>query len=205
MTLLRRRIVGAVAVFATLALSACAVPGQGEPGVAATYGDRVVTNQQVLDMSQAYADLGTASSGAGEPLTMLLLGPDLVAAAEKLGTPISDTKLQTAAQEWIAYNKNGGTATPEALELVHYLLAFYYLLTSPEGATVLNQAGIDAEAGVVASPRYGSFTHAQYVKTVNSGLNDVVAGKASLGDLLFVPFKQTSGFAGASPTWVSVG
>lgn len=205
MTLLRRRIAGAVAVLTTLALSACAVPGQGDPGVAATYGDRVVTNQQVFDMSQAYLDIGTASSGVGEPLTMLLLGPDLIAQAEKLGMVVSDDMLKSKTQEWIGYSQNGGTLTPATVELVHGLLAIYYLLTSTDGVAVLEKAGTDAEAGVVASPRYGAFTRAQYALTVNGGINDVVAGKATLGDLLFVPFKQVSGFAGASPTWVSGG
>jgi hypothetical protein len=205
MTLLRRRIVGAVAILATLALSACAVPGQGDPGVAATYGDRVVTNQQVLDMNQAYVDLGTASSGAGEPLTMLLLGPDLISEANNLGMVMSDEKLTTAAREWIAYNQHGGTVTPESLELVHDLYALFYLLTSTNGNAVLEQVGSDAQAGVVASPRYGAFTSAQYIQSINAGINDVVAGKATLGDLLFVPLKQVSGFAGPSPTWISGG
>jgi hypothetical protein len=205
MTHVRRRVVGAIAVLATLALSACAVPGQGEPGVAATYGDRVVTNQQVLDMNQAFLDVGTASSGIGQPLTMLLIGPDLVTGAEKLGMVLSDAKVTTAAQEWIAYNKNGGTVTPEALQLVRDLYAVYYLLTSTDGVAVLLKAGTDAEAGVVASPRYGAFTIAQYEQTVNGGINDVVAGKTSLGDLVFTPFKQVSGFAGATPPWVSGG
>jgi hypothetical protein len=205
MTLLRRRIVGAAAVLATLAISACAVPGQGDPGVAATYGDRVVTNQQVLDMSQGYADLGTASSGAGAPLTMLLIGPDLIAGAEKLGMVVSDDKLNSVAEEWIAFNRRGGTVTPAALELVRDLLAVLYLSRSADGIAVLEQAGIDAEAGVVASPRYGSFTRTQYVTTVNGGFSDVDKGKEAMGDLLFVPLKEISGFAGASPTWISGG
>jgi hypothetical protein len=205
MTLLRRRIVGAVAVLATLALSACAVPGQGEPGIAATYGDRVVTNQQVLDMSQAYEDLGTVSSAPGEPLTMLLLGPDLVAEATRLGMPLTDEKVQTSAEDWIAYNKVGGTVTPAALELVRDLYSLFYLFTSTDGIAVLEKAGTDAAAGVVASPRYGTFTLPQYVQTVNTAYNDAIVGQTSLKGLLFTPFKQVSGFAGASPTWVSGG
>ncbi len=205
MTVLRRRIVGAIAVFAALALSACAVPGQGKPGIAATYGDRVVTNQQVLDMSRAYVDLGTAPKSAGEPLTMLLLGPDLVAEAENMGMNLTDDKVENAAEDWIAYNQNGGTVTPEVLELVRDLYSLFYLFASTDGVAILEKAGADAEAGVVASPRYGAFTSAQYIKTVNAGLNDVIAGKAALGDLLFVPFKQVSGFASVSPTWVSGG
>lgn len=205
MTLLRRRIVGAVAVLAVLALSACAVPGQGDPGVAATYGDRVVTNEQVVAMSKAYADLGTAPSGAGQALTMLLIGPDLVAEAERLGMNASDAKLQKAAEKWIAYNQQGGTVTPEGLEFVRDLFAVFYLMTSTEGIAVLEKAGLDAEAGVVASPRYGEFTRAQYSTTVNGGITDIVAAGDTLGDLKFTPFQQVSGFAGAVPTWVSGG
>src|SRR5512143_1901801 len=132
MTLLGRRVIGAIAVFATLAVSACAAPGQGDPGVAATYGDRVVTNQQVVDMGQAYASLGVASGGAGGPLTLVLLGPDLIAEAEKLGMNASDEMVKRSTQDWIDYNKSGGTVTPAAVELVHDLLAFYYLLTIPD-------------------------------------------------------------------------
>ena len=205
MTLLRRRIVGAVAVLAALALSACAVPGQGDPGVAATYGDKVITNEQVVAMSKGYADLGAAPSGAGEALTMLLIGPDLVAKAEKLGMNASESKVQTAAEKWIAYNQQGGTVTPEGLELVRDLLAVFYLLTSKEGIAVLEQAALDAEEGVVASPRYGEFTVAQYSITVNEGITDVVAAGDTLGALAFTPFQQVSGFAGAVPTWVSGG
>ena len=205
MTLLRGRVIGAIAALAALTLSACAVPGQGDPGVAATYGERVVTNQQVVDMSKAYVDLGTTSGGIGAPLTMLLIGPDLIASAEKLGMVVSDDKLKVDAQKWIDYNKNGGTVTPAAIELVHDLLAIYVLMSSTDGIAVLEKAGVDAEAGVVASPRYGAFTRAQYVNTVNAGLNDIVAGKTSLGDLVFTPFRQVSGFAGPSPTWVTGG
>jgi hypothetical protein len=205
MTLLSRRIVGAVALLATLALSACAVPGQGDPGVAATYGDRVVTNQQVLDMGQTYADLGTASNAVGEPLTMLLLGPDLIAEAEKLGMVVSDDELATKAQAWIDSNQKGGTVTPETLELVHDLSAVIYLLMSTDGIGVLEQAGIDAEAGIVASPRYGSFTRAQYAKTINAALNEIAASEVGPDEPLFASFRQVSGFAGVVPTWVSGG
>jgi hypothetical protein len=205
MTPVSRRIAVAVAALATLALAACSVPGQGDPGVAATYGDRVVTNQQVLDMSQAYADLGTAPGGVGEPLTMLLLGPDLIAEAEELGLVVSDAKLQNAAENWIAYNERGGTVTPEALTLVHDLLAVFYLLTSDEGVAVLEQAGIDAEAGVVASPRYGAFTNAAYYATLLNGYNEVTNDSGALGVLLFVPFGQVNGFAGEIPSWISGG
>jgi hypothetical protein len=200
-----RRISGAVVALATLTLAACAVPGQGNPGVAATYGDRVVTNQQVLDMSQAYADLGTAPSGVGEPLTMLLLGPDLIAEAEELGLVVSDATLQNAAENWIAHNERGGTVTPEALTLVHDLLAVFFLLTTYEGIAVLEQAGIDAEAGVVASPRYGAFTNAAYYATLLKGYNEVAADPGALGVLLFVPLGQVSGFTGEVPSWISGG
>jgi hypothetical protein len=207
MTLVSRRVVGAIAiaVVATLALSACAVPGQGAPGVAATYAGRVVTNQQVLDMDQAFLDLGTTSSSVGEPLTWLLLGPDLIAGAVKLGMPLTDAKANASAQEWIAYNQNGGTVTPAALELVRDLLAFYYLLTSTDGVTALLKAGTDAEAGVVASPRYGAFTDAQYRQTVSAGLTILAAKKLGPNEPAFAPFGQVSGFAGAVPPWVSGG
>jgi hypothetical protein len=64
---------------------------------------------------------------------------------------------------------------------------------------------MDAEAGVVASPRYGAFTNSAYYASLLQAYNEVTADSGELGVLLFIPFGQLSGFAGEVPSWISVG
>jgi hypothetical protein len=118
---------------------------------------------------------------------------------------ISEEKIQAGAKAWMAHNQQAGTATPQVLALVHDLFAVYYLLTSDQGVEALKKAGADAEAGVVASPRYGPFTNAAYYATLLKAYNDVAADPSAEGVLRVVPLAQIGGFGDASPTWVSGG
>ena len=153
-----RRIARVVAVLATLVLAACAVPGQGDPGVAATYGDRVVTNQQVLDYDQAFADLGTPATGPGVALTLLLLGPEVIAAAEDRGFTVTDDEAMIAAKAWMRYADRDGTPTSDALDVVRAELALIELLTTDAGFAALEEITRGIEDDAVISPRHGAFT-----------------------------------------------
>jgi len=205
MTPVSRRIAAAAAALAILALSACAVPGQGDPGVAGTYGDRVVTNQQVIDTSRAFLDLGTSVDGNGAPLTLLLIGPDLISDAEKLGFRVTEDELQSRADQWVAYAQHGGEVTPAGLEVVHELMALLFLLTSDEGAAALEQVADDAEAGIVASPRYGTFTRSRFDQAVVAGINEAGDTPSTPSAIFFIAFRQVNGFDNPVPAWISGG
>ena len=111
MTPVRRRIARALTVLATLALAACAVPGQGDPAGAATLGDRVVTNAQVRTPMRSRSS-ATPLTGPGLPLTFLLLGPDYIARRGELGFILKDSDVTTVAQGWMTFDHKEGTATP---------------------------------------------------------------------------------------------
>ena len=150
----RRRISVAVAALATLALAACAVPGQGDPGVAATFGDRVITNQQVLDYGQAFVDLGTPATSPGVPLTLLLLGPEVISAAEEQGDTVTDVEVKIAARTWMHYTDRDGTPTADALEVVRTELALIQLLTTDEGFAALEEITRGVENDAVIGPQW---------------------------------------------------
>lgn len=201
----RRRISGAVAAFATLALAACAVPGQGSPGVAATYGDRVVTNQDVLDYDQAFLDLGTPATGPGVSLTLLLLGPEVILAAEEQGFTVTDVEAKIAARVWMHYADRDGTPTSDALDVVRAELALIQLLTTDAGFAALEEITYGIEADAVISPRHGTFTTQQFEATIIDALNQAVSEKLGTDRMVFVAFYQVDGLAGELPAWISGG
>jgi hypothetical protein len=200
-----RRISGAVAALATLALSACAVPGQGDPGVAATYGDRVITNQQVLNYGQAFVDLGTPATSPGVPLTLLLLGPEVIAAAEEEGFTVTDVEAKIAARAWMHYADRDGVPTPDALEVVRAELALIELLTTEEGFAALEEITRGVENEAVVSPRNGAFTKQQFEATIIDALNQAVSEKLGTDRVIFVAFYQVDGTTGGVPSWISGG
>jgi hypothetical protein len=198
-------IAGAAAALATLALAACAVPGQGDPGVAATYGDRVVTNQDVLDYEQAFVDLGTPTTSPGVALTLLLLGPEVIAAAEERGFTVSDDEGMIAAKAWMRYADREGKPTPGALEVVRTELALIDLLTTESKYAALKEISLGIEDDAVISPRHGPYTQDQLEATIIDALNVAVDEQLGTEDLLFVAFYQVDGTTGELPSWISGG
>jgi hypothetical protein len=205
MTLVSRRLLAAVAVLATLAAAGCAVPGQGSPGTAATYGGREVTDQQVIDFSRGFLDLGTAAADPGTSLTLLLLGPEIVDNAAKLGFVATDDDVTATAEAWIAFDGNGGEATPAALEITRDAMALDFLVRLDAGAQAVHQLGYDAESAITANPRYGAFTGDRFWASVNDVVNKGVAASTGSDTWFFTVFGQVSGFTRATPDWVSSG
>ncbi len=205
MTLVSRHVLRAAAIIAVLATSACAVPGQGAPGDAATFGDRSVTDQQVYDLGRGFVDLGNASSGPGTPLTMALIGPALVDQATTLGFSATDADVASTADAWITFDGRGGTASPAALEVTRYAMAIDFLLRTEDGVTALHQVGLDAEAKVETNPRYGPFTVSTFENNLLAALNQGLANAPDVDTWFFSVFNQVSGFAVAMPDWISTG
>ncbi len=200
----RRRVARALTVLATLALAACAVPGQGDPAVAATLGDRVVTNAQVQEYTDAFFELGDAVTSPGVPLTFLLLGPDLISRAEDLGFVLEDSQVANIAQAWMTFDNKEGTATPVALDLVRQSLALYFLLTSDAGFAAVQDLAKAAEQSVVVNPRYGAFSAVQFNTTIGTAGQSAIQKQGSSDQVLFfVEFYQVDAFQGGVPDWIS--
>jgi hypothetical protein len=200
-----RRSVAVAAIVGTLALSACAVPGQGSPGVAATYGDRVVTNQEVLDYDQAFIDLGTPATGLGVSLTLRLLGPEVVSAAQEQGFTVTDDEAMTAAKAWMDYADLDGTPTPDALDVARTELALIELLTTEASFATLEEITQGIEDDAVISPRHGTFTNEQFVATIIDALNQAVDEQLGTDGRVFVAFYQVDGLTAEVPSWISGG
>jgi hypothetical protein len=200
-----RRISGAVIALATLALAACAVPGQGNPGVAATYGDTVVTNQEVLDYDQAFVDLGTPAISTGVSVTLLLLGPTVISVAEEQGFTVTDDEAMIAAKAWMRHAGRDGTPTPDALEVVRAELALIQLLTTETGFAALEEITQGIEDDAVISPRHGTFTKERLDATLTDALEQVIRESLGSKRLIFVAFFRVDGLANELPLWISVG
>jgi len=205
MTLVSRRVARAVTLLAVLVTTACAVPGQGSPGAAASYGDREVADQQVIDLSRGYLDLGTSAATPGAPLTLLLLGPEIIDTAEGLGFTTSDADVKAKAEAWIAFDGNGGEATPAALEITRDAMALDFLLRIDDGAAAVQKLGYDAEPAITANPRYGTFSGDAFWASVASVVNKGVGASTDIGTWYFTVLGELSGFTATSPGWVSTG
>ncbi len=205
MTRVSQRIAIAVAALATLTLSACAVSGQGDPGVAATYGDRVVTNQQVLDYGKVFVDFGTPATGPGVALTLLLLGPDLLSAAQEHGFTVTDDEVTIAARVWARYGGQDGDPTPGMLAIAREELALIHLLKTDAGFAAVQEITRNVEDSAVISPRYGAFSGARFEQTIVAALNEAISKELGTARVLFAAFYQLDGFTQPIPAWVSGG
>lgn len=200
---LRRAIRAVLLLLVAASATACAVPGQGQPGIAATYGDVVITNQEVIDARAALAALGTYTGRPGEPLTLLLLGDEFIAAAADRGFEPTPATIAQGALLWKAANLTDLTA-PSDLEMriVEIVQSVTFLAYVDGGLAEIDRIGAEAARGIVASPRYGPFTEEALHASLVNALTDATDRSEELQGAFFLVFKQVSGFADAPPSWI---
>lgn len=200
----RHLVAAASAAVLSLLLAACAVPGQGTPGVAATDGDRVITVADTVVVEDA---LRTLHDGPhpGETLTLLLLEPEVREAARSLGFAITDAQLRNDGQLWLAM-RQADTNIPlgaQELRVIRMVREMTYLVTTEGGFDELLRILQRLEDDVEASPRYGDFTVQSFANAFELILSDFATRQAELGPAIFVLFKDVNGFdAMANPGWV---
>jgi len=207
MTFSRLRRVALVLV-AALALGGCGVPGKGDPGVVATYRDRVITDRDITAVYNALDDL-CAHPHAGEDLTLLLLGPEVVAIADELGLGMTDEQLLDVSDLWIAYwsqGRSGCTVTADAVEVVRIVEAINLLMHDADGVTALFGLVQDIEAYATISPRYGDFTLESFTESVHAISAFIEENELMLSAAQFSAWKDVNGFDMADqPDWISGG
>jgi hypothetical protein len=189
-----------------LLLSGCSVSGDGAPGVAAIYRDRVVTND---DVNQIYSALDTLYSRPhpGEDLTLLLIGPEAVSIAQSLGVDLSDPIARQDALLWMSAQQ-GAQVEPDAtvLEVTREVRAIAYIINDPDGLVALLRLVQDVEENTIASPRYGTFSLENFSDSIGE-ISDYLANDGpALGPAQFIAYRNVDGFtAEAPPEWFAGG
>jgi hypothetical protein len=199
----------ALVAAALLALGGCAVPGMGEPGVAAVYRDRIVTDGDITSIRHAMDDLYSGPN-SGEDLTLLLIGPEVIAIADQLDLSLTDDQLLEQAGIWITYATEGQVTdlgvTPGALEVVRIVEDVNLLMHDPDGLIALTGLVQDIEDNSTISPRYGDFTLENFSNSVATISKYITENETGLSFAQFVVWKDINGFVMTNqPDWISGG
>ncbi len=193
---------------ALLVMGGCAVPGKGEPGVAAEYRDRVITEDDVTAIRTGFDDLHTWVD-AGEDLTLLLIGPEVVATAEQHELGMTDDEVRSAANLWVSFVEGPwAEPSPGAKEIVRVVMSIFLLMEEPsgEGLEALFKLARDVEAHTVASPKYGEFTLTSFAESISAIIQYTEENQTGLGPAEFIVFKEVNGFSAMDgPDWISGG
>jgi hypothetical protein len=198
----RAAVIGAAIV--TLALTACAPPGQpGAPGVAATYEGVEITNVQIDAIQQAWVDdtQGQDVAERRQILTIELLHDDLLAKAAELGYPVALSTAKTYADQWIIFEGQEGEASEETVHATQGILALYIVaLTDPTLATLTEIS--DKVAGeVVASPRSGTYSTETLLNDVKTAMQ--TAEEKGLGSQYsYTEFQNVAAFTVSDREWI---
>jgi len=203
-----RRLIAATVTAAALTVSGCAVPGQeADPGVAAQYDARTLTNAQVNDVYQAWV---VDTEGAEVPtqrrsiITIELMAPQLVVAAEEAGYPISDDQALTYAIQWIRFaGIEEGEPSQQLVETVRAIFALAVLAVVEPELETLRQIAQDVEDNAVFSPRSGEFSTETFLTSVTSALD--YAASQNLGPFFFTAFVNVNGLVEPASPWIDRG
>jgi|GEM_PF-945474 len=194
----------AAALVAVLALSACAVTGQpAHPGTAAIYDGATITSAQVAAWGTAQDDMGYTND-PGAVLTLLLLKPALDKEAAIESIVFADKQISDEAQSWMsASNAKVVSPTPDMMDVVRTLRVLHALLQTTTGKAAIKTAAESIEAKTEANPVYGHFTWAQFTNSFDIVATRYQNGQGQYGDIVYLVFKDLSGFDGnAQRKWM---
>jgi hypothetical protein len=198
----------AVAVVTLIVLGGCAVPGKGEPGVAAEYRGNVITDQNITELRDVMGDELYSAPQAGEDLTLLLVGPDAVTFVEQLGYDLSDDYVAGRAQQWISYSSKGqindAVVTPACLAVVRVVDALNIMMHDADGLLALRSLVSDIEQNATFSPRYGDFSMENFSASIQAISDYIDQHETELSFAQFTLWQRVNGFnLSARPEWVS--
>jgi len=193
-----------VSVGLSVSLAACAPPGQeGDPGVAATYGDTTVTNVDLGNIVGAWAEdtEGGDIANRRQALTIALLTDPLLAAADELGYPIHRTVAEEYAQQWIYLKGATGKPSEEVIQATQGVLALTVVIGADPTLQKLTEVSDAVEASAIVSPRSGVYSTAALLETVNDAITS--AQQQDLGAFSFTEFQNVSAFVDEDRAWSS--
>ncbi|MDN4474105.1 hypothetical protein [Demequina zhanjiangensis] len=199
----RRVSLAATAVLAASTLAGCAVPGQGDPGVAAEGAGVTVTLEEVQSYSEGLLDIGILDN-ADWALTLALFHDAAIDEAADLGMAWSDDEIAADIEAWaevIGYPD--ADTSPEAIEVTHTAKAIGFLATSEEGSAFLSDMANELEADSVSSPRFGDFTAAAFFDSLSQAASSASDNVGTIGETVYVVFVAITGYADAAsaPDW----
>lgn len=202
-TRVRKALIAAVvSVGLSVALAACAPPGQdGDPGVAVAYGDASVTNVQLGDIVGAWAEdtEGGDIANRRQALTIALLTPDLLAAADEMGYPIHRTVAEEYAQQWIFLKGATGKPSEEVIQATQGVLALTVVVGADPTLQALTEISDNVEANAIPSPRSGVYSTAALIESVNTAIT--AAQQQDLGPFSFTEFQNVNAFVDEARDW----
>jgi hypothetical protein len=201
----RAAVLGAALV--TLALAACAPPGQpGLPGVAAEYEGTDITNAHVDEVYQAWLDdtQGKDVANRRQVLTIELLRPDLLAKSKELGYPITWSLAKTYADQWITFKGVQGTASDDMIAATQGILALYVLASLDPTLASIKELSDNVAKTAVVSPRSGVYSTDALLSSVQNAMQS--AQDQQLGSQFsYTEFQNVSAFADESRSWFDRG
>lgn len=207
MRLKRSRAAVLAAALITVTLTACAPPGQpGNPGVAATYEDKDVTNQDVDAIYQAWLDgtQGTDVANRRQILTIELLRDDLLAKCKEAGYPVTWNLAQAQANQWIVFKGQKGTATDPMIEATQGILALYVVANLDPTLGDLKEISENVEKSAEVSPRSGVYDTATLLDSVHKAMQS--AEDQQLGSQFsYTEYQNVSAFTDEDRAWFDRG
>ncbi len=202
----RAHIVLAAVVASVLVLAGCAVPGQaGAPGVAATYRGVTYDIADVTAYESALGELHITATSS-KALTLRVLGGPIVELAKQHGFQYTPEQAASDASLWATL---GDPTQPvetsaEAKDIATTARAIEYLLsTSTESVTALVDLAKSAEAEIVTSPRFGSFSAQAFGNTLAAAAQTYTDQSVDLGPIRFALFGQVNGFGTDPADWIA--
>lgn len=201
----RAAVLGAVVV--SLALTACAPPGQpAAAGVAASYEGTDVTNARVDDIYESWLNgtKGQDVANRRQILTVEVLREDLLAKCEELGYPVQWSTAEQYADQWIQFKGQQGEADDNMIEATQGILALWIVAYTDPTFANLREVSDNVEASIVASHRSGAYSTDALIDSVQLAMQ-TAENKQLGGQFSYTEFQNASAFVDEDRPWFDRG
>ena len=197
----------AVALLA-LATAGCAVPGQElDPGVAFSYDHNVVTQSQVDTIYQAWVNdtEGKDAANRRQVMTLEAIHDSVVATATPIlkenGLDLNPETLLSLSEQWLRLKGLSGEPSAEVQRQMESAYALFVIAATSTDGSEVEKIADAAEAGVIGSPRAGTFDAETFIASVFAAFTS--AQNQDLQQFAYTEFQSVNGFI-EPPTTVRV-
>lgn len=198
MVSVKRRLIAAVAVAASLALTACA-PGNG---VVAQGAGVSVTTADVSHFSDGLDGVAVVPD-QGWALTLAVIEDAVVAEASDAGYAWSDDELAQDIEGWFSAIGYEPAVPDEAtFDAVRTAKSLGYLASTEDGSAFVADLAAELESELDTSPRYGDFSAQRFLDSVTTAAQTAEENVSSIGSSVYVVFVAVSGYdLATAPAW----